>query len=305
MRKWRFVSAVALFLLVTLSAQGNYGMYLGYEVEGDHCFVDGIRLHCTDQGSGEPVILLHGYAMTSDITWRESGALDRLASQFRVITLDMRGHGLSDKPYTPGSYGVEMARDVTRLMDCLGIDRAHVVGNSLGALVAIKTAALFPERVLSLAACGMGWARYVGEKREVIDALAQSLEDGGGLSPLVRFLRPADDPPGWMELSAIDTVVGYFNDEQALLEMTRQMPELEVSEADLRGMKMPVLNVVAARDPLLPDVEEMASLVPGACMVVIDGADHFTLTGAEDMHEALANFLAGGSSTVEAAASMS
>lgn len=305
MRKWRFISALVLFLLVALSAQGNYGIYLGYEVAGDHCFVDGVQLHYTDQGSGEPVILLHGYAMTADITWRESGALDRLVRDFRVITLDLRGHGLSDKPYAPGSYGVQMARDVVRLMDCLGIDRAHVAGNSLGALVAIKTAALFPERVSSLVACGMGWARYTGEKREVIDALAESLEAGEGLSPLVRYLRPPDDPPGWMELSAIDAVVGYFNDEQALLAMTRQMPELEVSEADLRGMKMPVLTIVAARDPLLPDVQEMAGLVPGAQMLVVDGEDHFTLTGSESLHEALAAFLATGRVALEESASMS
>ncbi len=305
MRKWRFISAFVLFLLVALTAQGNYGMYLGYEVEGDHCFVDGINLHYTDQGSGEPVILLHGYAMTSDITWRESGAMAPLLDSHRVITLDMRGHGLSDKPYSPGSYGVQMARDVVRLMDCLGIDRAHVVGNSLGALVAIKTATLFPERVISLVACGMGWARYTGEKREVIEALAKSLEDGEGLSPLVRYLRPIDDPPGWMELSAIDALVGYFNDEQALLAMTRQMPELEVSEQDLRNLPMPVLSIVAARDPLVPDVEELVELVPGAQMSIIEGEDHFTLTGAEEMHEVLESFLSTGRVALEAAASMS
>jgi pimeloyl-ACP methyl ester carboxylesterase len=301
MRRRKFLFALAVFLLAAFTAQG-YGAYLGYAVEGEYVFVDGVRLHYSDQGSGEPVILLHGYGMNIDITWRDSGVIDTLSKQYRVIAMDMRGHGFSDKPYGENAYGTEMARDVVRLMDSLGIERAHLVGNSMGGLVAIKAATLFPQRLLSLTTCGMGWARYEGEKREVVDNLAASIEAGEGLEPLIRFLR-GDDQPGWMELSAIDAFVGYLNDEQALGPMTRKMPELAVSEADLRALKLPVLALVAEHDPLMSDVEDLAPLVPNFCLVKVEGRDHFNLPSAPKTQETLAAFLSG--APVEAAAGMS
>ncbi len=303
-RSKKFLVTLAIFSMVALTAQGNFGPYLGYLVEGQYCFADGVTLHYTDQGVGEPVILLHGFAMNTDITWRDQGALDYLAGQFRVIGMDMRGHGLSAKPYSPGSYGVEMAKDVARLMDCLGIEKAHIVGNSMGGIVAIKFATLYPDRTQTLTACGFGWARYTDEREEVVNALAKSIEDGDGFGPLIRYLRPADQPIGWMELSAVNALVSYINDPQALLAMTRQIPELEVAEADLRALSMPVLNVIAASDPLLPDVNAMAAVVPNQRTVVVENADHFNLTGTDACREAIAAFLSG-ASTLEAQPSMS
>lgn len=304
-RSRKFAAALAVFSLVALSAQGNFGPYLGYPVEGQYCFADGVTLHYTDQGHGEPVILLHGFAMNTDITWRDPGVLDYLAANHRVIGMDMRGHGRSAKPYSAGAYGEQMAEDVRRLMDCLGINRAHIVGNSMGALVAIKFAALHPGRTRSLTACGFGWARYSEDRREVVESLAASIESGDGYGPLIRYLRPPDDPMGWMELSAVNTLVSYINDEQALLPMTRQIKDLEVSEADLRGMAFPVLSVIAASDPLLPDVEAMAAVVPDHRMVVVQDYDHFTLTSAAACREAIEAFIAGTSGAVEAQPPMS
>lgn len=287
----KFLVSLAVFCLVAYSAQGNYGVYLGYEMEGEHIFADGVTLHYTDQGAGEPVILLHGFAMNSDVTWRLNGTIDYLAERYRVIAMDLRGHGLSAKPYASNAYGTEMARDVARLMDALAIPKAHVVGNSLGGLVAIKFAAMYPDRTLTLTSCGMGWARYAGQKQEVAEALAKSLDEGDGFGPLVRYLMPEDQPIGWMEMSALNALVQYANDEKALAVMTRQLWELEVSESDLASIAVPVLSVAGGMDPMLSDIQDMAEHVKDFQSVVVDDADHFNLTERSACAEAIRSFL--------------
>jgi hypothetical protein len=81
---------------------------------------NGVRIHCTDQGSGEPVVLVHGVdgGMHS---WTSAGVLQNLAKNYRVIALDCRGHGLSGKPHDPKQYGAEMAVDIARLLDHVGV----------------------------------------------------------------------------------------------------------------------------------------------------------------------------------------
>lgn len=290
MSKRRVAIALTLFLLAGYSAQGNYGAYMGYTEEGEYFFADGVKLHYTDQGEGEAVILLHGYGMNIDITWRQPGAIAALSEHFRVIALDMRGHGHSAKPYAEERYGEEMVHDVVRLMDHLGIERAHIGGNSLGALVGIKMLELHPDRMISLAACGMGYVRYEGAAKEAAQNLIKSLETGGGFEPLIRYLQPPDAPIGWMELSAGDAIVRMWNDEQALLEMTRAMPRLEPDAGALARTRLPVLSIIAGRDPLIANVDALGALVPRHEKVVVDGATHFTLIGAGPTIDTLVEF---------------
>ena len=87
----------------------------------------GVRLRYVEQGKGDPVVLVHGFTNTADIWWA-SGIAQDLARDHRVIALDLRGHGKSDKPHDPAKYGREMGLDIVRLLDHLGIRRAHVVG---------------------------------------------------------------------------------------------------------------------------------------------------------------------------------
>lgn len=111
--------------------------------------VGGVRLHAAESGAGDPpFILLHGLGWESAV-WHE--ALPRLASARRAIALDLPGHGASDAP--DGPYSPQwLAGSVRAFMDAQGIDRAILVGNSLGGLTAIALAAAWPERVEALAA---------------------------------------------------------------------------------------------------------------------------------------------------------
>ena len=117
-----------LVVLGLLSVQGVFGAE-------DHSFVsDGVRIHYVVQGSGEPVVLVHGF--TGSINeWVDSGVLPNLARDYRVIALDLRGHGQSEKPRDVSAYGERMALDVIALMDHLGVAKAHVVGYSQGARI--------------------------------------------------------------------------------------------------------------------------------------------------------------------------
>ena len=79
-----------------------------HRVEGSFVVLEGVPIHYTTEGEGEPVVLLHGFAVNADLNWRLVGITERLATEFRVIAVDQRGHGLSGKPHEPASYGMEL-----------------------------------------------------------------------------------------------------------------------------------------------------------------------------------------------------
>ena len=116
---------------------------------------NGLHFYVRDQGSGAPVILLHGFPDTGDLWRHQVPALN--AKGFRTIVPDMRGRGRSDKPPAVADYRLTtIVRDVTAIMDALGIARAHVVGHDWSAGVAWLLAALIPDRVDRLVAISVG-----------------------------------------------------------------------------------------------------------------------------------------------------
>ncbi|MEJ2372179.1 MAG: alpha/beta fold hydrolase [Gemmatimonadales bacterium] len=116
---------------------------------------DGVRIRYLDIGDGEAVVLLHGFSLSAEANWSLTGLLDSLPQEYRMLALDQRGHGRSDKPHDPEAYGLEFVEDVIRLLDALEIETAHVVGYSMGGGVALRLAAHHPDRVRSVVA-----ARY-------------------------------------------------------------------------------------------------------------------------------------------------
>jgi pimeloyl-ACP methyl ester carboxylesterase len=116
---------------------------------------NGLQFHVRDEGSGTPVILLHGFPDTGDLWRNQVSALNK--SGFRTIVPDMRGRGRSSKPEAVSEYRLSsIVRDVTGMMDSLGIERAHVVAHDWGAAVAWLLAALAPDRVDRLVAISVG-----------------------------------------------------------------------------------------------------------------------------------------------------
>src|SRR5262245_44062744 len=105
----------------------------------------GVRIRYVERGVGAPVVLVHGFTGDIERSWIETGVLPDLARDHRVIALDLRGHGKSDKPYDPRAYE-RIALDVIDLLDHLQIEKVHLVGYSLGGIIAMKLLTTHPGR---------------------------------------------------------------------------------------------------------------------------------------------------------------
>lgn len=289
------IAVLVLLALVILLALGG-GLFIGvisHRVEGEIFDSNGVRIHYTDQGAGEPVLLIHGFAANADLNWRLTGVLSALASHYRVIALDNRGHGLSDKPHDPEAYGHAFVEDAITLLDHLDIKKAHVVGYSMGAFITTQLMIQYPDRVATAAPCGAGWVSP--KEREAtlrfFETLARSLESGGGFRPLIEMLH-SGSIGGAIRAPLIDFALSYINDELALAAVSRSFHQLQgVKEEDLRSLSLPVLQVVGREDPLRAGVERMARLVPNHELIVIDGADHISTLPHPELKKALLEFL--------------
>lgn len=141
----------------------------------------GIRIHFEVEGSGSPLVLLHGLADTLE-GWRDAGWVGALRNRHRLVLIDARGHGGSDRPRRPEAYAAAAyVRDVVAVLDALGIARAHVAGYSLGGVVAFALAHLAPARLRSLV---VGGAHPYAEDLGAFRALL-----AGGADGLVRFME--------------------------------------------------------------------------------------------------------------------
>src|SRR6202020_2594770 len=143
---------------------------------------DGIEIPYSDEGEGEPIVLVHGFASNKEVNWVFPGWVSALTrAGRRVIALDDRGHGASTKLYDPAAYhSAIMAEDVRALLDHLGLPRADVFGYSMGARITAFLALLHPDRVRSAVFGGLGirLVEGVGLPDTIADALeAPSLAD--------------------------------------------------------------------------------------------------------------------------------
>ena len=133
---------------------------------------NGVKIHYLLHGTGEPVVLIHGLYSSAAINWQWPGTLAALARNHLVIALDLPGHGRSDKPDNRAAYGLQMVEDVIQLLDRLNIKAAHIVGYSMGGIVALKLIADHPDRAVSGTLGGMGWLREGSTLQKVWENLA-------------------------------------------------------------------------------------------------------------------------------------
>lgn len=172
----------------------------------------GVRIHYTVQGSGEPVILIHGLYSSGRMNWEVPGTAALLAKHFQVVAMDCRGHGQSDKPQAEGAYGTNMVEDVVRLMDHLGIRKARVAGYSMSGMVGMKLAVMHPERVSRLVLGGMGWHKAGARMNSIWGDVQRN-----------RF----NVPPA----------------------CAHNFPALSVTESEIKAVKISVEMIVGDRDP--------------------------------------------------------
>jgi pimeloyl-ACP methyl ester carboxylesterase len=251
---------------------------------------DGVKIHYRIWGAGDPVVLVHGFTASIDLNWVQPGVVAALAKEFKVIALDSRGHGKSDKPHDPAAYGDRMGDDVVRLLDHLKIDKAHVVGYSMGGFITLDLLTRHPERFLSATLGGAGWMPP-GEQAGV-PGLAESLESGRGIAPLIEALTPAGQPkPAPEQMAMINQMVMASNDPLALAAVIRGMAALQTLESEVKAIAVPMLAVIGEVDPLRAGVEALDGLLPATEVVVLPGKDHMTAMSDPALAQAVRDFV--------------
>jgi pimeloyl-ACP methyl ester carboxylesterase len=250
----------------------------------------GVRLHYVEQGKGAPVVLVHGFGNRLEI-WTTTGIAPALARDHRVITFDLRGHGRSDKPHDPARYGHEMALDIVRLLDHLGIARAHIVGYSLGAHLTSELLTLHPER-FSSATLIAGYGRFdwsTAAARQA-DTVANELEQHCISRTLMVRLsspsgRPTEDSLRHVEARCF---ADSTTDRMALAAAFRSWGDQAMTEAATSAVKVPTLAIVGSEDPMRYGLEELVRLRPSVKLVVVEGATHAGRSGILQRPETIA-----------------
>lgn len=293
MSGWKkaLVGAIGLLSLLLAGVAAAF-ILLTHRTAGETFNSSAVPIHYTIEGEGEPVVLLHGFAVNADLNWRIEGVNKALAEDFLVISMDLRGHGLSGKPYDSTEYGVQMAEDVVRLLDHLQIEEAHVVGYSLGGFIALKLAAMHPERVVTVSALGSGWEEPDnGVFLAALPGIEGALRSGEAIGPLSNQLGSEREKTGLFHTLWVKLMTGYFNDPLALAAMVGSIPDLTLSEVELRSISVPVLSIVGSRDPLSVSAQAMQGRVKDLTLVIIEGADHIAVPMRREFRQVLSNFL--------------
>jgi pimeloyl-ACP methyl ester carboxylesterase len=228
---------------------------------------DGVRVAYHDWNAGAggpPIVLQHGFAVSSVGTWFLSGIVEAFARHGRrVIAIDARGHGETDKPHDPALYGgVRLASDVIGVLDLLNVESYDLVGYSMGAMIAVHAAAR-DVRVRRLVLSGTG--AYLLERAKA-DGVFLSVEiaDALGADDPARITDPAG---AWLRKVADATRA----DRLALSALARS----QLERLPVEGVRVPTLVLVGDADPFAWGAERLASAIPGARLELLPG-DHIT-----------------------------
>jgi len=244
---------------------------------------DGVRIRYVDEGSGDAVVLIHGQGGTLNI-WITSGVLPALAHDYRVIALDARGHGKSGKPHDVKAYGREMGLDVLRLLDHLGIRRAHVIGYSMGAHITAQLLTTDAERFISATLTGAaGRFRYTDEQLASDEQEASERERECVSRSQIYRTAPTNAPkPDEEEIKrrSAACMANPNQDRFALAAVVRSNRDNVITPAQVAIVKLPTLGVVGSLDGYLRDFQDLKKLRPDLKLVVIDGATHNGPRGA-------------------------
>jgi pimeloyl-ACP methyl ester carboxylesterase len=259
---------------------------------------NGVRIRYVEQGTGPAIVLMHGYTGTLDRHFIANGVFASLAASHRVIAMDLRGHGKSDKPHQPNAYGDEMARDVVRLLDHLKIERAHVLGYSLGAMIAGRLATMHPERVASLAYVASLPLREGDTSMEKFAAasIADLESDIPFKSLMIGLQPPGSKPPSDDEIRKAVAPLVAANDVRALAALWRGYKTLGVSDRQLAALKIPSIVLVGSEDISAAGVPQLNKTQPQIRTLVVAGAQHGGPDGVmrrPEFMSALQEFLAG------------
>jgi pimeloyl-ACP methyl ester carboxylesterase len=230
---------------------------------------DGLKINYEVEGSGEPLVLYHGLTGSGE-RWRDIGYTAGLSDSYRLILIDARGHGKSDKPHDQEAYGRRrQAADVVAVLNDLGIDAARFWGHSMGGDVALTLGRHHPDRIRALVVTGYSPFAAAGEEAAEMTAWATDLQ--GGMEGFVTGYErrhgplPDDARARWLA-----------NDGAALAACVASMiAESDGSQvADLPDIQEPVMLLVGTEEPFFNEARDTVKLLPRGTFVALEGLDH-------------------------------
>lgn len=250
---------------------------------------DGVVLHVEEAGAGAPVVFVHEFA-GDHRSWEPQ--MRFFSRSHRCVTFAARGYLPSEVPTSPDAYGQDIARaDIISIMDALGIEKAHVVGHSMGAYSALHVGLHHPDRCLSVAALGCGWGSSPAER----DASVKACEDIAAMfenEPIaeaaakyarapMRLTFEAKDPRGFAEFEKMLAEHSGQGSALTMLNLQLKRPTLWELEDKLKAFVPPLLVVVGDEDfPCLDGSFFLKRTVPTAALLVVPRAGH-TITSEE------------------------
>lgn len=238
-----------------------------------------VEIAYLDQGQGEPVVLVHGFASNKEVNWVQPGWVATLTrAGRRVIALDNRGHGQSTRRYDAAAYHTDlMAGDVAALIEHLKLGRADVMGYSLGARICAVLAVRHRQaaRSVILGGAGIRLVHTAGLSDEIADALEAPSIDAV-TDPMGRTFRLFAEQTG-SDLKAL----------AACLRGSRQA----LAREELAAIRVPVLVAVGTKDDVAGSGPELAKLIPHAVALDIPGRDHMLAVGDKVFKNGVVEFL--------------
>lgn len=239
-----------------------------------------VEIAYLDEGEGDPIVLVHGFASTKNVNWVYPAWTSTLTKAGRrVIALDNRGHGDSAKLYDSEQYHIgTMAGDVRALMDHLNIERADMMGYSMGGRITAYLGQRNPERLRTaiLGGIGMGLIEGGGPGENVASALeAASLDDV--TDPVGRTFRAFADQTR--------------SDRRALAACLRGSRRL-MTRDEAAAIAVPTLIAVGTTDDIAGSAQRLAEVIPGSQVLDIPNRDHMRAVGDRVYKEGVLEFLA-------------
>ena len=242
---------------------------------------DDVEIAYLDEGEGEPIVLVHGFASNKEVNWVNPGWVSTLTrAGRRVIALDNRGHGASSKLYDPAAYhSATMAEDVRALIDHLGLGRADVLGYSMGARITAFLAVHHPERVRSAIIGGLGIRLVEGHGGSMAAIIVAALQ--------APSLADVSDPVG----RAFRSFAEQTKSDLRALAACMMSPRAKIGREQVAGIKAPVLVAVGTKDEVAGSAEALAALIPGARVLPIPDRDHMLAVGDRAFKAGVLDFL--------------
>ena len=237
-----------------------------------------VHIFYEEYGVGSPLVLIHGFGVDARLQWGEPGLIKFLTPHFRVIALDCRGHGRSERFYDPDAYAMRnMSGDVLNLLDSLQIDRALLVGFSLGSRVCFEIMTTHPERCRAAVLSGWGpdnSTSDAGRRQELATALLAA--DVASITEYQRRIRSA--------------VLEAGNDLGALAACIRCDTDIPKLSA-VTPISVPVLFVTGGKDYVAGDPNRLSGYFRESHVLVIDNNGHASVVADPRFHSAVADFL--------------